>query len=257
LLGLKSTARKEGDYYIINGQKSCSSGAHVSDWVLLLSTTDTTAPRGKGLSLFVVNKALPGITVNPVINLEGVAKHNNVFFEDVKVHKDYLIGELNSGLRLMFAGLQSDRFWGRCVKPHFLDRVLGEFVAFLRSDPLGQKIISSNPWAREALADLRIEIEMSRLLSLDCVSKLHRGIKLVYEASNLKLFSEEVGVRLFHTIVNLMGPYGILKESSRFPFASSLWRYYLSSIPYTVAGGTAEIQRDTIARFGLTARNAV
>ena len=77
-------------------------------------------------------------------------------------------------------------------------------------------------------------------------------MRLIHESSDLKLFSEEVGVRLFHTMVNVLGPLGTLTESGRWPFIQELWRFYLSSVPYTVAGGTAEIQRDTIARFGLS-----
>ena len=251
LLALKMTAQEDGDYFIINGQKSCSTWAHASDWILLLVCTDPEAPRGRGLNLCLVDKNLPGIKLAPVINLAGVRTHNDVFFDDVRVHKDFLLGQKGSGLSLMFAGLESDRFWGRAVKPHFLERVLGEVLSFLRDDPLGQEILAAKPWARDLLAQIRIEIEISRLFSLQCISKLNRGVKLSYEASGLKLFSEEVGVRFFNALVNILGPLGTVKESKRLPFAQDLYYYYLGSIACTIAGGTAEIQRDTIARFGL------
>ena len=251
LLALKMTAEEDGDYFVMNGQKSCSTWAHASDWVLLLANTDPQAPRGRGLSLFIVDKSLTGITVTPVINLAGIRTHNDVFFDNVRVHKDFLLGEKGSGLSLMFAGLESDRFWGRAVKPHFLERVLGEVLSFFRGDPLGREILSSKPWARDILAQIKIEIEISRLFSLQCISKLNQGARLSYEASVLKLFSEEVGVRFFSALIDILGPLGTLSESKRLPFAQDLWNYYLGSIAYTIAGGTTEIQKDTIARFGL------
>jgi len=251
LLALQMTAIKDGDEYVINGQKNCSTWAHVSDWVLLLTCTDPEAPRGKGLSLFVVDKKLPGISIEPVINIGGVRAHNNVFFDDVRVHRDFLLDEPGSGLRLMFAGLESDRFWGRAVKPHFLQRFLNETLAFFRSDPLGSKIIAQKPWARDALAALQIEIEVSRLFSLECISRLSHGEPLTYRSSILKLFSEEVGVRLMNTMADILGPLAILKDQSRFPAADDFWNFYLGAIAYTIAGGSTEIQKDTIARFGL------
>jgi len=172
-----------------------------------------------------------------------------VFFDDVRVPKEYMIGEKGSGLKLMFAGLESDRFWGRAVKPHFLERVIGEVVGFLTTDPLGKEILASKPWARNALAQVRIETELSRLVSLDCIGKLNRGAKLTYEPSILKYFSEEVGVKLFNTLIEVFGPLGVLKESREHPFIYDLYYYYLGAIAFTIAGGTTEIQKDTIARF--------
>ena len=252
LLALQMTAIKDGDEYIINGQKSCGTWAHACDWVLLLTCTDPKAPRGKGLSLFIVDKKLPGISIMPVINIAGLRIHNDVFFDDVHVHRDFLLDEPGSGLKLMFAGLESDRFWGRAVKPHFLQRFLNEMLVFFRSDPLGRRIITQKPWARDALAALQIEIEVSRLFSLECISRLSHGEPLAYRSSILKLFSEEVGVRLMNTVVDILGPLAILKDRNKFPAADDFWNFYLGAIAYTIAGGTAEIQKDTIAKFGLT-----
>jgi alkylation response protein AidB-like acyl-CoA dehydrogenase len=160
-----------------------------------------------------------------------------------------MIGERGSGLKLMFAGLESDRFWGRAVKPHFLERVIGEVTGYLSSEPLGRQIISSRPWARLALAQLRIETEASRLFSLQCISKLSHGEKLTFEASILKYFSEEVGVRLFNLLVDVFGPLSTLRESKRLSFIHDFYYYYFGAVAFTIAGGTTEIQKDTIARF--------
>ena len=251
LLALKTTAIKDGDEYVINGQKSCSTWAHVSDWVLLLACTDPEAPRGKGLSLFVVDKKLPGITVTPVVNLAGNELHNNVFFDNVRVHQDYLIDQPGSGLRLMFAGLESDRFWGRAVKAHFLERFYSEVIAFFRGDPVGREILAEKPWARDALAGIRVEIEVARLFALDCISRLDRGETLEYRSSILKYFSEEVGVRLMNLLGDVLGPLSMIRDRQRDPFAGDLYYFYLGAIAYTIAGGSTEIQKDTIARFGL------
>jgi len=253
LLNLKTTAREEGDYFVVNGQKIWSSWAHLSDWVYLLVLTDPEAPRGRGLSLLLVDKKSPGVTVEPVRSLADTYYHNMVYLDNVKVHKDYLLGKKNDGLHLMLAGLEADRFWSRCVKPQWLKGFLDDIVRFLRDDPFGRKIISSKPWVRNALAEFMIEIEVGRLFSYQCASILNQGTPLTYESSVLKYFIEELGVRLQSFLVDAFGFVGTLRESRMLPFAQDLCSYYLWSIPYTAAGGTAEIQKDTIARmrFGL------
>ena len=253
LLSLKTTAKHEADYFIINGQKSCSSYAGASDWVYLLVNTNPEGLRARNLSLILVDKKLPGVTVKPVLNLGGLEMHHDVFLDDVKVHQDYLIGEENQGFPYLLAGLESDRFWSaRGLKAQWLEIILDEILCFIRDDPLGRELFVTKDSARDALATLKTEIEVSRLFAYRCASMLDQGRTLTYEAAALKCFVEEVSVRFWHTIVEILGPFGLLKNSRRFPFLEQLWYFYILSVPVSIlAGGAAEIQKDTIARLRL------
>jgi len=253
LLNLKTVAKEEDDYFTVNGQKSCSSWTGGSDWVYLLVCTDPAGRRGRNLSLLLVDKSLPGVNLTPIRNLAGKEMHYEVFFDNVRVHRDFLIGEKNQGLPYLVAGLESDRFWGaRGFKAQWLQHILEDIVRFIKDDPIGKEVVSSKSWVRNALAELRIEMEAGRLFAYRCAWMLDRGMTLTYEASALKYFIEELSVRFWHTIVEIFGPLAILKESKRFPFAKKLWYYYLLSVPVSIlAGGTAEVQKDTIARSKL------
>ena len=249
LLALRTSAREEGDYFVINGQKIWSTWAHYSDWVYLLTVTDPEGPRGRNLSMFLVDKKLPGVTVDPILSLADIKMHCIVYFDNVRVHKDFLLGEKNNALDLMLAGLEADRFWNRAPKPVWLIRLLDDVIRFLRNDPLGREIISAKPWVEGALAEFRIETEVARLFALRCAWMLVRGMSPGYESSMLKYFTEEVTIRFSNFMVDTLGFLGTLRKTEMSPFAQDLCNYYLYSIPYSIAGGSAEIQKETIARL--------
>ncbi len=252
LLSLTTRAVEEGDHFIVNGQKVWSSWAHMSDWVLLLVKTDPEAPKSRSLSILLVDKQLPGVTVRPLISAAGLHTHNEVFFDDVKVPKDFLIGKKNEGLRLMFRGLESDRFWGRCIKAAFLRVLLEDIVKFVSETPQGKESLSHDPTLRHRLADMAVQIDVCQLLTYRAIDMLNRGKALAYEASVLKLFADELGQRFFKLSMDILGSYGPLKEDSKWAFFNGeLFRFYLYSAAITLAGGTSEIQRDTIAVRGL------
>jgi len=253
LLNLETTADQEGDYFILNGHKIWSTWAQHSDWVYLLTRTDLEVPRARGLSLFLVDKKLPGLTVKPIFNLTGTAVHCEVFFDNVRVHKDYLIGKKNQGLNLMLAGLESDRFWGRAPKPMWLKRFFEDFVHFIHHESIGKDIASLNPGIGKALAKFSAEIKVARLFAYRCAKMLNDGIPLNYESSVLKYYADELQFRFFNFIADNAGILGTLRESKTLPFARKLFERSIWSIPISVAGGTTEIQKETIARlkFGL------
>jgi len=253
LLNLETTADQDGDYFIINGNKTWSTWAHHSDWVYLLTRTDIEAPRARGLSLFLVDKKLPGVTAKPLVSLSGTAVHCEVYFDEVRVHKDFLIGKKNQGLKLMLAGLESDRFWGRAPKPMWLKRFFEDFVDFIHHDKLGKDIASLNPGIEKTLAKFSVEIQVARLFAYRCARMLNESIPLSHESSVLKYFADELQFRFCNFIADNVGVLGTLRESKTLPFARKLYQRSIWSIPMSVAGGTTEIQKETIARlkFGL------
>jgi alkylation response protein AidB-like acyl-CoA dehydrogenase len=247
LLALKTNAKEDGDYFVINGQKIWSTWAHYSDWVYLLTITDPEGKRGRNLSIFLVDKNTPGITIDPIWSLADVEMQNMIYFDNVRVHKDFLLGEKNSALNLMLAGLESDRFWSRAAKPLWLRRRLEELVSFLHHDPLGKEIISVKPWIENTLAEFRIEMEAARLFAFTCAWMLNNNINPDYESSVLKFFTEELAARYNNFVVDTLGFRGTIRKHE-LPFDQELCNYYLYSSAYIAAGGTTEIQKETIAR---------
>ncbi|MDY6911980.1 MAG: acyl-CoA dehydrogenase family protein, partial [Chloroflexota bacterium] len=132
LFSLRTTAVEDGDDYIINGQKVWNSNAHLAHYGYTAARTDPDAPGHKGTSLFIIDMTLPGVTSNPLDDMAGSQSFSEIFFDDVRVPKRYLIGEKNKGLPLLIHGLQWDRFWGRCVKAPSHRTLLDELVQYCR-----------------------------------------------------------------------------------------------------------------------------
>lgn len=247
LLGLETRAVEDGDVYVLNGQKVWSSNAHLADYGYVLARTDPNVPRHKGLSVFAVNSRLPGVTIKPLINIEGKRFHNQVFFDNARVPKYCLIGQKNNGIYQMLKGLEHDRFWSRFPKPAYCRAILEELVAYARDTSL-----SLSPQLRARLADSAIEIETCRLIFYHAASMIQHGLALTYESSVGKVLADEMGQRLFQLGTQLLGPGGQLMPGSRWvALQGKIARLYLVSRGHTLAGGTSEVNRSTIATRGL------
>ena len=251
LLSLTTWAREDGDYFVINGQKKWTSWGLYSDWIILLARTNLQTHGINGLSLFLVDKTLPGVTIKPITSLAHTESQNDLFLDEVRVHKDFLVGEKDQGRKVMFAGIESDRLWGRCMKASFLKRILDDFTCFLKEDSIGKEIVSSKPWLKNIMGEFAIEIEVLRLLSYRSILMLQQGMNPIWEGAAIKFCADQLSVRFYTTMVESFGPLGILKESKQLPFVRDLWRYYLYCVPITTAGGTSEMLKDTIARLKL------
>ncbi len=253
LLAMTTSAVEDGDYYVINGQKTWNSYAHHASHGYTVARTDPDAPRHKGISLFLIDMSLPGITVRPILDMTGGYCYAEVFFENVRVPKGNLIGQKNQGFPLLLGGLEGDRYWAPCVKVSHIRRLLEETVDYCRKTTGDDgKTLADNPAVRRKLADVAIEVEVCRLLAYRATAKLCSGETLTYEASVLKTFAAEMGQRFTNTVMQIMGLFGQLERDSKWaPFKGEIERLYLTSFGSTIAGGTSEIQRNTIARFGL------
>jgi alkylation response protein AidB-like acyl-CoA dehydrogenase len=246
LASLQTRAVLEGDSWVIHGQKVWASMAHRVHWGWLAARTDPTAPKHKGISLFIVPMNAPGITLRPLINLAGHHGFNQVFFNNVRLPRDHLVGEVNRGWYLMAVSLDFERTSIATVaRTHALWDTL---VAWARSLPPGA--VSPSAWG--ALAERRIEIGVGRLLSYWVASLQASGRVPNYEASIAKLFASEVSQRVADTGLRLLGLYGQLMPGSRRAILKGrITRAFLTSIAATIGGGTSEIQRTIIAQRGL------
>lgn len=248
LASLETRAVKEGDNYIISGQKTFCTWAHRADFCWLVARTDPTLPKHRGISVFMVDMKTPGITIHPLIDLDGSYRMNEVFFEEVPVPAKNLVGGKNHGWEVISAALDIERaFMAGAHMPASCKRIIEEIAEHIKG--LG---LAKNPLIRQKLAELAIEIEVSRLLGFRISWMLNREMTPIYESSAAKVFTTELTQRLSNTIMQILGLYGQLRTGSKW---AQWWgraeRMYQLNLMQTIGGGTNEIQRDLIAIRGL------
>ena len=251
LASVQTRAVRDGDDYVINGQKIWTSGAHVAHWMILLARTDPEAPKHKGISDFLLDMKSPGITVRPLLNMVGSHDFNEVFFEDVRVPAKNLVGEENRGWYVGTATLDYERSGIATSVTH--GRTVQEFVAYAQDhtdDPTNT--ITRDPLVRYELADRAIEAQVEQMLSYQVIGMQARGLIPNKEASIAKLYSSELDQRLAATGLKLLGLYGqVLRDSPHTAMNGRMPSMYLYATTSTVGGGTSEVQRNIIAQRGL------
>jgi len=251
LASLQTRAVRDGDDYVINGQKIWTTLAHVAKWMILLTRTDTEAPKHKGITYFIVDMKTPGITVRPLVNMGGRSEFNEVFFENVRVPKQNIIGEENQGWYLAMTTLDYER--SAIGSTTGMKQTVEGLVRFAREHiDEHTSVLRLNPMLRYELTDRTIEVEMARMLSYRVVTMQSRGEIPNYEAAIMKVYSTELNQRIARTGLAMLGLYGQLHRGS--PLAPNDGRYcstFLRSVAYTIEGGTSEVQRNVIAQRGL------
>jgi alkylation response protein AidB-like acyl-CoA dehydrogenase len=242
LASLQTRATRDGDDYVLNGQKIWTSGAQHADWIFVLARTDPDAPKHRGISMFLVDMKTPGISVRPIPNMAGLAGLNEVFFEDVRVPALNRVGEENRGWYIGATLLDFERSGiGAAIGAR---HTVLDLVAFAREQQLADTM-------RLELADRMVESEVARFLSYRIISMQKRGLIPNYEASVNKMYYSELQQRLARTGIRLTGSYGMLSDEQRTPLRARFTREYMTSIPATIAAGSSEIQRNVIATRGL------
>jgi alkylation response protein AidB-like acyl-CoA dehydrogenase len=246
LASLETKAVQDGDDFVINGQKIWTSIAQRSHWGWLAARTDPEAPKHKGISTFVVPMDTPGITIRPLVNIAGQAGFNEVFFDNVRIPKDYLVGELNRGWYHVAVALDFERSGIQAYANG--RRTLERLVAVAREHAAAAR----NAQVRLRLADRALELAVGTHIAYRIPWMQSQGIIPNYEASISKLFGSELTQRLALTGLQLLGPYGGLAPGSPYaPVKGQLERAYLNAVASTIAAGTSEVQRGIIATRGL------
>ena len=247
LAAIQTKAVRDGDDYVINGQKIWTTGAHRSNWGWIAARTDPDAPKHKGLSMFLVPMDAPGITIRPLINMAGDHGFNEVFFEDVRIPARYLVGQENMGWYMLAVALDFER--SSIAGSARLRRALGELLEFAKQNP---QFIENKPEIRSRLADIYIEIEIAAALSYRVASLQAGGKAPNYEATIAKLYSTELTQRFASTGIELMGMYGPLHPKSKYAkMKGGMERSYQLAVSATIAGGTSEVMKTIGAIRGL------
>jgi alkylation response protein AidB-like acyl-CoA dehydrogenase len=246
LASLQTKAVQDGDDFIINGQKIWTSGAHRSDRMILLARTDPDAPKHKGISCFLLNMKSPGVSVQPLTNMADMHSFNEVFFDNVRVPKKDLLGELNRGWYVAMTTLAFER--SGIINAVGLEQLLLEIIDATRQ----YRRTDDGTLARFELADRMIEARVAIMLSRRVASIQAKGLMPVQEASLNKLYCSELGQRIAKTGIRIAGLHGQLGEGSPYaPLMGRIERMYRIQVGSTLAGGTSEVQRNIIAQMGL------
>jgi len=250
LAGLQLRAVKDGDDYILNGQKTWTSAGTVGDWVHVLARTDADAPKHRGISYFLVEMKSPGISIMPIVNMAGMAGFTDTYFDNVRVPKDQMLGEENRGWYIAMTTLAFERSSISFAAESA--RTLEELIAWAKETKRDGTPLVADPLIRHKLAEMAIEIEVARLINYHVAWMQQRGLIPNYQASVAKTFGTELHQRLANTGMQLLGLYGALDEKSKWAQLKGKIEYlYLWTVGETIYAGSNEIQRSIIAQRGL------
>jgi alkylation response protein AidB-like acyl-CoA dehydrogenase len=251
LASLKTRAVREGDEWVINGQKMWTSLIQYADWIWLACRTDPDLPRHKGLSMIMVPADAPGVSYTPVHTVAGVGT-SATYYEDVRVPTSNLVGELNGGWALMTNQLNHERVSLTSAAPLVQSLALVRAWAQETKNPDGQRVIDTE-WVQIALGRAHARIEALSLLNWKLAADADAAVALSpAEASAIKIYGSELATEVYRSLMEVVGPNaGITGASDGAVLAGRLERFHRSSLVMTFGGGTNEIQRDIIGYVGL------
>ena len=250
LAALKTRAVRDGDEYVINGQKVYTSLASDADYIWLATRTDPDAPKHKGISLFIVPTDTPGVRVDPM-DLMSDHDINTTFYDDVRVPAANLVGGENEGWKLITNQLNHERV--TLCSVGIVEQCYTECRDWAARTQLadGRRVIDQE-WVQMNLARVYAGMEFLRLINWKVAWDGTRGELDVADASTIKVFGTEFYIEAFRALMQIYGPRAYLKrDSAEAVPAGHLEHLYRSLIILTFGGGTNEIQRDLICMFGL------
>lgn len=251
LASLKTRAVREGDEWVINGQKMWTSLIQYADWIWMACRTDPDLPRHKGLSMILVPADSPGFSYTPVHTVAGVST-SATYYEDVRVPASNLVGELNGGWALMTNQLNHERVALTSAAPLTYSIDMVRRWAQETKNPDGQRVIDTE-WVQIALGRAHARAEALRLINWKLAADADAGVDLSpAEASATKIYGSELATEVYRSLMEIVGPNaGITGASDGAVLQGRLERFYRSALVMTFGGGTNEIQRDIIGYVGL------
>src|SRR5262245_239626 len=247
LASLRTSAVRDGDTWVVNGQKTWNTLGDVANWCELLVRTDPDVPKHKGITCLLVEMTLPGIEVRPLATITNEREFNEIFFTDVRVPVDCTLGPVNEGWRVAMTTLAYER--GTVAKLHLGTREkIQRLIRDARATPLGDgRVATDDPVIRNELAQLYLEGELLKLISDRAVSAELRGKGMGPEGSIAKLCWSETEQHLGEVAASVLGPDAL----------SGRWaRDRVYSRALTIAGGTTQVNKNIVAQriLGLPSR---
>jgi alkylation response protein AidB-like acyl-CoA dehydrogenase len=250
LASLQTKAERDGDDWIINGQKMWTSLCHMADYVWLAARTDPDAPKHKGISMFLLPTNAEGFSLSPVHTLGGV-RTNATYYDNVRVPGDALVGELNKGWKLITSQLNRERL--ALVNVGFFSEKYNTLVKWAQESQLadGRKVIDL-AWVRTHLARIRTGLEALRLICYKLAWQMDSNELNMADASAAKVYGTELFVEIYRLAGEIIGQHSILRRDSEDAnLGGNIENLYRTASIITFGGGANEVQRDIIAAAGL------
>lgn len=243
LASLNTKAIRDGDDFVVNGQKIWTSFAQLADWCLQLVRTDSEAPKHKGITCLLVDMRSEGISVRPLRQMSGDSGFNEVFFSNVRVPASQVLGTVNQGWTTAITALMNERANLGTAAQVVFKRNLEALIDRARTIQRNGVSATKDPIIRQKLAQAHLELEILRLNTNRALTSLTKTGVPGPEGSIQKLYWSEWNQRLQQTAQEILGPFGQLMD-----FDKGIWQYgYLRSRGNTIEAGTSEIQRNIIA----------
>lgn len=245
LAAVRTRATRDGDVFVIDGQKVWTSYAQFAKWAILLARTEPTAPKHKGITYFVVDMTSPGITIRPLTQATGSTEFSEVFLEGVRVPATNVIGEVNRGWEIAMTTLAHERGTGFAFKEQVLARIAISDVVNLAQ----RRQRHRDPVVRQRIAAAWTDVEIMRLLNCRTLTRLERGLEPGPESSLVKLFWASLTQRIHELALEIEGPFAQLAAGSAHTSDDGRWQLgFLWSRVSSIAGGTSEVQANIIAQ---------
>ena len=252
LASLQTEARRDGDHYIVNGQKVWTSYGWVGDWCELVVRTDREAAKHKGLTVLLVDMKSPGVEVRPLRQMTGESEFNELFFRDVRVPAENVLGKVNDGWNVAVGTLMYERGSYGARLHLIFKRNINRLIQIARVTPRNGRTAADDPLIRQKLAQCFAEIEIMRLNQLRAFSRITATGVPGPEGSIQKIFWSELNQRVQQLAQEIMGPYGQLLATDARAIDKGVWSYgYLRTRGNTIEAGTSEVQRNIIGHFVL------
>jgi alkylation response protein AidB-like acyl-CoA dehydrogenase len=248
LASVRTKAVRQGDKYIVNGQKIWTSYAQYSQWCFALVRTDPDAPKHKGLSFLLIDMDSPGISIRPLRQISGESEFNETFFEDVEVPVENLVGQENDGWRIAMTTLAYERGPEDCLGRQVrFKQELEMLLDVCASEPTANGLLCDDPIVRQQLGRSIVEVEAIRLVALKSFSRILAGEERGPDASVIKLYWSHAAQRMNEAALDILGPAAVLAEGDEDARASGRFQTsFLQSKAFSIYSGSSEIQRNII-----------
>ncbi|WP_280423092.1 acyl-CoA dehydrogenase family protein [Nocardia carnea] len=242
LAGLRVSARRDGDRYLINGQKTWISAAHIAEHILVLTREDSTGSKHQGMTLLMVPTSAPGLEIRGIETMEP-RTCNDIFFTDVEVPASAVVGEPRNAWKQLMRGLSIERLIIAAMSMGGARRALDDVIAYTRERKQFGRPLSANQALRHRIADLATDIELARVFVYDVATKIDAGLEddLARESAMAKMRCTEIAKHATLEAMQMMGGYGYARE---YGMEGQVRR----ALAPPIYGGTNEIQREIIAK---------
>jgi alkylation response protein AidB-like acyl-CoA dehydrogenase len=252
LANLSTEARLEGDHFVVNGTKVWTSYGWAADWCELVTRSEPGSQKHKGLTALLVDMKSPGVEVVPLKQITGESEFCQLYFRDVKVPKENVLGQIGDGWNVAIGTLMHERATLGANVQILYKRNLARLIELAHATPRNGHTAAQDPVIRQKLAQCHMELEVLRLNQMRALSRISQSGVPGPEGSILKLAWSEYNQRFQQIAQEILGPYGLLSPEASDVIDAGAWEYgFLRARGNTIEAGTSEIQRNIIGHFVL------